>query len=328
MPYHHVTAMREQAVAQLNCRPGKIYVDGTLGGCGHARLICDRIQPGGRFIGVDQDRDAIANARRVLAPYGDRVAMDLVHGNFSHLSEFLSQLEITAVDGILLDLGISLHHLQDSGRGFSFQREEPLDMRMNVDARLTAAELVNQESAHGLEKNFREYGEERYAGRVARAVTTERRRSPIRTSLQLAELVRRAIPRSKGKAAGQTIHPATRVFMALRIAVNRELEVLELFLDTAVDLLRPHGRLCILSFHSLEDRIVKQWIKVQAKGCTCPPDFPQCVCGRVPTLRNLTRKPQRPDAAEVEANPMARSTRLRAAEKLEIEVKDESGYPH
>jgi 16S rRNA (cytosine1402-N4)-methyltransferase len=312
MPYHHVTAMCTEAVAQLNCRPGKTYVDGTLGGCGHARLICEQIQPDGIFIGVDQDRDAIANAERVLASYEDHA--HLIHGNFSRLSEFLSQLGITTVDGILLDLGISLHHLADSGRGFSFQRDEPLDMRMNVDAQETAADLVSRSSVHTLEKIFRDYGEERFSGRVARAVVTERAKQPIRTSLQLAEIVRRAIPRSK--AATQAIHPATRVFMALRIAVNRELEVLQAFLDTAVDLLSPQGRLCILAFHSLEDRIVKQWINAQAKGCNCPPDFPQCTCGRLPTLRNLTRKPLRPQAAEVAENPMARSTRLRAAEKL------------
>lgn len=312
MPYHHVTAMRTEAVAQLNCRPGKTYVDGTLGGCGHARLICEQIQPDGRFIGVDQDRDAIANAQAVLAPYGDHA--HLIHGNFSRLSEFLSQLEITAVDGILLDLGISLHHLADSGRGFSFQRDEPLDMRMNVDAQETAADLVNHSSARTLEKIFRDFGEERFSGRIARAVVAERAKQPLSTSLQLAELVRRTIPRRK--AATQAIHPATRVFMALRIAVNRELEVLQTFLDTALDLLNPRGRLCVLAFHSLEDRIVKQWINAQAKGCTCPPDFPFCTCGRLPTLRNLTRKPLRPQAAEVEENPMARSTRLRTAEKL------------
>jgi 16S rRNA (cytosine1402-N4)-methyltransferase len=314
MPYHHVTAMPAEAVAQLNCRPGKTYVDGTLGGCGHARRICEQIRPGGHFIGVDQDRDAIANARTVLAPYAAGIKLDLIHGNFSRLAESLAQLGVTAVDGILLDLGISLHHLADSGRGFSFQREEPLDMRMNVDAEQTAADLINRASAPALEKIFRDYGEERFSGRIARAVVAERRRSPIRTSLQLAELVRRTIPRSK--AAGQAIHPATRVFMALRIAVNRELEVLKRFLDTAPDLLHPGGRLCILSFHSLEDRIVKQWISAQAKGCTCPPDFPICSCGRVATMRPLMRKPLRPEAAEVAQNPMARSTRLRAAERL------------
>lgn len=314
MPYHHITAMREEAVAQLNCEAGKTVVDGTIGGCGHARRICEQIQPGGRLIGVDQDRDAIANARTALAPYQDRVELHLVHGNFSRLGEILSQLGIAAVDGILLDLGISLHQLADSGRGFSFQREEPLDMRMNVEARQTAADLVNRSSALDLEKIFREYGEERYAGRIARAVVAQCRQAPIRTSLELAELVYRTIPRRK--AAGQAIHPATRVFMALRIAVNRELEVLQRFLETALDLLRPQGRICILSFHSLEDRIVKQWIAAQAKGCTCPPDFPHCTCGRLPTLRRLTHKPLRPGADEVEKNPMARSTRLRAAEKL------------
>jgi 16S rRNA (cytosine1402-N4)-methyltransferase len=314
MPYHHVTAMPAEAVAQLNCRPGKTYVDGTLGGCGHARRICERIQPGGHFIGLDQDRDAITNAHTVLAPYAERLKLDLIHGNFSRLAESLSQLGITAVDGILLDLGISLHHLADSGRGFSFQREEPLDMRMNVEADQTAADLVNHARAPVLEKIFRDYGEERFSGRIARAVVAQRRQAPIRTSRQLAELVRRVVPRRK--AAGKTIHPATRVFMALRIAVNRELEVLKAFLETATDLLNPGGRLCILSFHSLEDRIVKQWIKAQTGGCTCPPDFPQCNCGRVATMRVLTRKPLRPDKAEVDLNPMARSTRLRAAERL------------
>jgi 16S rRNA (cytosine1402-N4)-methyltransferase len=314
MPYHHITAMRAEAVAQLNCQAGKTVVDGTIGACGHALRICELIQPGGRLIGVDQDRDAIANARTVLAPYQNRIGLHLVHDNFSHLGGILSQLGIAAVDGILLDLGISLHHLADSGRGFSFQREEPLDMRMNVEAEQTAADLVNRNSASSLEKIFREYGEERYAGRIARAIVAQRRRAPIRTSLELAELVRRTIP--QGKAAGRAIHPATRSFMALRIAVNRELEALQRFLETALDLLQPQGRLCILSFHSLEDRIVKQWINAQVKGCTCPPDFPHCTCGRLATLRRLTRKPLRPSAAEVERNPMARSTRLRAAEKL------------
>ncbi|MDJ0781680.1 MAG: 16S rRNA (cytosine(1402)-N(4))-methyltransferase RsmH [Desulfosarcinaceae bacterium] len=314
MPYHHITAMRDAAVAQLNCRPGKTYVDGTLGGCGHARIICEQIRPGGRFIGVDQDSDAIANARTVLAPYEDQIALELIHGNFSRLTDYLSQLKITTVDGILLDLGISLHHLQNSGRGFSFQREEPLDMRMNVGDEQTAADLVNGSSAADLEKIFREYGEERYAGRIARAVAAARRQAPIRTSRELAAIVSRAIPRRS--AVSQAIHPATRVFMALRIAVNRELEVLQQFLATALDLLARQGRLCFLSFHSLEDRIVKQWINREAKGCTCPSDFPQCTCGRQPRLRILTRKPLRPDAGEVARNPMARSTRLRAAEKL------------
>jgi 16S rRNA (cytosine1402-N4)-methyltransferase len=305
--------MLNEVVNYLNCRPGNVYVDGTLGGCGHARAICERIFPGGRFIGIDQDIDAISNAETVLKDYTSNI--HLFHGNFISLPEFLTQLEIDRVDGILLDLGLSLHHIENSGRGFSFRKDEPLDMRMDIQSPQTAENLVNNLSQAELQKLFKEYGEERRAKQIARNIIKIRRQKKIRTSKQLAQIIVDSIPAQA--AFKQKIHPATRVFMALRIAVNRELERLENFLEYAVDLLNPGGRLCVLAFHSLEDRIVKQRLKTLEKGCTCPPQLPQCVCGQEPQLRILTKKVVRPTAEEVAANPKARSTRLRAAEKLE-----------
>ena len=312
MTGYHVTAMLDEAVAMLACRPGMTVVDGTLGGCGHAGRICEQIAPGGIFVGVDQDRDAIERAGRVLPV--DRLQVHIVHGNFAQLPSFLSRLGIAAVDGILIDIGLSQHQLEASGRGFSFQRDEPLDMRMNVDTEVTAADLVATRSERDLAQIFSRYGEERWSVKIARHLVAARRKTPIATSAQLARLVAEAIPAAAIRS--QKIHPATRVFMALRIAVNRELEVLERFLDAAVDLLRPAGRLCVLAFHSLEDRIVKHRFREWADPCLCPPSFPQCACGRQATVRLLTRKVMRPSEAEVRSNPMARSTRLRAVEKL------------
>jgi 16S rRNA (cytosine1402-N4)-methyltransferase len=304
--------MLNEVVKYLNCRPGNVYVDGTLGGCGHARAICEKIIPGGTLIGIDQDIDAISNAETVLKDYSSNI--HLFHGNFEHLPEFLEQLEIDSVDGILLDLGLSQHQIENSGRGFSFRKDEPLDMRMDIQSRQTAQKLVNDSSQQELQKLFREYGEERRAKQIVKNIARIRRREKIRTSKQLAQIIIDSIPAQA--ASKQKIHPATRVFMALRIAVNRELERLETFLEHAVDLLNPGGRLCVLSFHSLEDRIVKQRFKALEKGCTCPPKLPQCVCGQKPQLRILTKKVARPTAEEIAANPMARSTRLRAAEKI------------
>jgi 16S rRNA (cytosine1402-N4)-methyltransferase len=299
-------------VNYLNCRPGNVYVDGTLGGCGHARAICEKIIPGGTLIGIDQDIDAVSNAETVLKDYSSNI--HLFHGNFIRLPEFLEQLEIDSVDGILLDLGLSQHQIENSGRGFSFRKDEPLDMRMDIQSRQTAQELVNDLSQQELQELFRKYGEERRAKQIVKNIAGIRRREKIRTSKQLAQIIIDSIPAQA--ASKQKIHPATRVFMALRIAVNRELERLETFLEHAVDLLNPGGRLCVLSFHSLEDRIVKQRFKDLEKGCICPPRLPQCVCGQQPQLRILTKKVVRPTEEEIAANPMARSTRLRAAEKL------------
>ena len=311
MSYRHIPVMLSETIHYLGCGSGKTYVDCTLGGAGHARAICRAMLPGGSLIGIDQDRDAIDNAKQVLADYGRSVT--LVHDNFANLPRILSDLKVSGADGILADLGISWHHLQASGRGFSFQKEEPLDMRMDVRIELRAADIVNEAQEGELARIFRDYGEERRARRIARKIVDVRKRKRILTSAQLAGIVLDCVP---GKMAGQRIHPATRVFMALRIAVNHELERLETFMDHVLDCLNSKGRLCVLSFHSLEDRIVKQRIKEMAAGCICPRNLPLCVCGNTPKVRSLTPKVVRPSAEEIAANPMARSARLRAMEKL------------
>jgi 16S rRNA (cytosine1402-N4)-methyltransferase len=304
--------MANEVVYYLNCRPGKIFVDGTIGGCGHAGKICEKILPDGLLIGIDQDMDAIANAEKVLGSYASNIR--LFHGNFIHLLDFLSQLKIAAVDGILLDLGVSLHQIENSGRGFSFRADEPLDMRMDKQSGQTADSLINNLAGEDLRNLFKNYGEERWAKQIAHKIVKARKQKKIRTSKQLVQIVIDAIPAYA--LSKQKIHPATRVFMALRIAVNQELERLLTFMEHAADYLNPGGRLCVLSFHSLEDRIVKQQLKALEKGCSCPPQLPMCVCGQNPQVRILTKKVVRPTTEEVIVNPMARSTRLRAAEKL------------
>lgn len=311
MPLKHIPVMISEVLHYLDCKPGRIYVDGTLGGAGHARAICSRISPGGVFIGIDQDIDAIKNAKNVLESFN--ITIRLFHGNFINLPEFLRQLNIKAVDGILLDLGISLHQIESSGRGFSFLRDEPLDMRMNKMSGITAEDLINTMDEKNLKKIFREYGEERWAGQIAKKIAASRKQKAITSSRQLAQIVCDAVPKS---SFHQKIHPATRVFMAIRIAVNRELEMLNLFMENVADLLNPKARLCVLSFHSLEDRIVKHRLKTLEKGCVCPSDFPECVCNQKPILRSLTRRVVRPSKEEIERNPMARSTKLRAAERI------------
>ncbi len=304
--------MPEEAVDMLNCRSGKIYVDGTLGGCGHAGLILERIAPGGTLIGIDQDMDAIQNAKKVLTPFQDHI--HLVHDNFVNLKRILDQLDISAVDGILLDLGFSLNQIENSGRGFSFMRDEPLDMRMNVESSTTAEDIVNRLDEKALATLFRKNSDERWARPIARKIVRERNRRLIRSSKQLADIVCSAVPRKKKH--GRRIHPATKVFMALRIAVNQELEVLETFSEAAVEMLNSGGRFCTLSFHSLEDRIVKHSFRRLEKGCICPSDFPKCNCGRTKLVRVLTRKALKPSDREIAENPLSRNTRLRAIEKI------------
>ncbi len=318
MPYHHTSVMKKEVLRYLNCRPGKVYADCTLGGSGHALAVLADIMPEGLLIGMDQDRDAVENAEKVLASYAANVR--IFHSNFEYLSDIFSELNLKGADGILLDLGLSLHQIEGSGRGFSFRRDEPLDMRMDTRAEMTAADLIAETDAGELEKIFRNYGEERWSGRIARKIATVRKQKAITTSAQLAQIVCDAVPsRPRAGAPGCSRHPATRVFMAVRIAVNRELERLEAFMEEAVSLLNPEGRLCVISFHSLEDRIVKQRMKALEKGCICPPDFPQCICKRKGTLRVLTRKALPPSPDEIRMNPMSRSAKLRAAEKLRIE---------
>ena len=312
MSYEHIPVMLSEVVHYLNCKPGKIYADCTLGGSGHAGAILEKIIPDGILIGIDQDIDAIKNAKRKLKPY--KLNIHLFHDNFINLPKILSQLNITAVDGILLDLGISFHHLDSSGRGFSFKKDEPLDMRMNIESDTTAEELINTMDEKSLAEIFFKYGEERYSRKIAKKIVNVRKKEKIKSSRQLSEIVCGAV---SGKASSKRrIHPATRVFMAVRIAVNKELNILNSFMETAFDLLKPEGRFCILSFHSLEDRIVKRKIKLMEGKCICPPALPRCVCNKTRVIRSLTKKVLRPTEEEVAANPMARSAKLRAIEKL------------
>jgi 16S rRNA (cytosine1402-N4)-methyltransferase len=311
MRYHHVPVLLKEAIRYLNCRPGKIYVDGTLGGCGHAIEILKQAEPDGLLIGLDLDSDAIDNARKTLADFGSRVR--LFHHNFAFLPAILSQTGIPAVDGILVDMGMSLYQLEKSGRGFSFMRDEPLDMRMNKCETITAAALVNKLSKEELTKLLWHYGEEKWSRKIAEAIISYRQEKTIHSTRDLAEIVRSTVPRT-GRL--HRIDPATRTFQALRIAVNRELKSLEDLLESTPSLLNRGGRLVVISFHSLEDRLVKNQLKGYQKGCLCPPDFPHCVCGKTATMKVLTPKPVRPSQEEIAENPKARSAKLRAAERL------------
>jgi 16S rRNA (cytosine1402-N4)-methyltransferase len=304
--------MLNEVIEYLNCRPGKCYVDCTVGGAGHSSAILEKIKPDGLLVGIDQDADAIQNAVHVLK--SDISNVRLIHDNYVNLPNILSQLNIRSVDGIIADLGLSFNQLENSGRGFSFQKTEPLDMRMDASCGITAADIVNNDTEENLERIFKSYGEERWARRIARRIVALRAGQKIETSKELADIVCDAIP--KQSMHKRRKHPATKVFMALRIAVNNELEILESFIAGAVDLLNPGGRICFLSFHSLEDRIVKRQFRELEGKCICPPDFPKCVCDQKQIVRILTRKVVRPTEEEVSINPMARSASLRVAEKM------------
>ncbi len=309
--------MRSEILRYLNCQPGLIIIDGTLGGGGHSEAICAQISPKGLLIGIDQDKDAISNAKKRLHSYSSDIR--LIHDNFANFPDILAKLNIQAVDGIVLDLGLSLHHLKCSGRGFSFSGDEPLDMRMDVRTEIRASDIVNKSNLKELRQIFFVYGEERRASLIARKIIKARESGQIHTNRQLSQIICDALPsraRQRRKTGRKTNHPATKVFMALRIAVNQELEKLEVFMSKFSRFLKPQGRLCVLSFHSLEDRIVKQHFNRLAKGCICPKDFPICVCRHKASVKILTRKVLRPSASEIEANAMARSAKMRVAEKL------------
>jgi len=311
MEYTHKPVLLDECIEMLNIRPGGVYVDGTLGRAGHSREIVRRLT-GGRLICIDQDTAAIRAAEERLAPWRDRVT--LVHGNFSDLADILREAGVSGVDGALFDLGVSSPQLDDASRGFSYMQDAPLDMRMDNTAALTAREVVNTWSQEELRRILYEYGEERYAPAVARAIVRARETGPVETTLELAEIVRGAMPPA---ALREKQHPAKRTFQAVRIAVNGELDALPPMLEAAVDSLNPGGRLAVITFHSLEDRIVKQTLREQARGCTCPREFPVCVCGKKPKIRLVTRKPIVPGAAELSENPRARSAKLRTAEKCD-----------
>jgi len=309
----HLPVMVEEVVAMLAAAPGSLQIDATLGGGGHAERVLEASDPDGRLLGLDADGAAIARVRSRLGPrFGDRLR--LRQANFRELAEVGPAEGFGAVDGCLFDLGLSSFQLSDAGRGFGIRTGGPLDMRFDTGRGLPAAELLATLDVRELTALFRKYGEEPFAGRIARAIVEARRVAPIRTAGELAALVERVAPaRAPGR---RRVHPATRVFQALRIAVNEELDALEAGLAAALDLLRPGGRLVVLSYHSLEDRIVKRFFQAERRGCTCPPEVPVCVCGRAPRLRLVVSKGLVPGEAEIIANPRARSARLRAAERL------------
>ena len=309
--YGHVSVLLDECIENLNIRPGGIYVDGTLGLGGHSLEIAKRLDGDGRLVCIDRAETAIARARERLAPFLDRIRF--VHGNFSDTASILAALGFGAADGMLFDLGVSSPQLDESERGFSYRTDAPLDMRMDRSAALTARTIVNEWDENALNRVLWDYGEERYARRITAAILSYRKNKPIETTGELAEIIRGAMPAA---ALREQQHPAKRSFQAIRIAVNDELGEISRLMETAPDALRPGGRLCVISFHSLEDRIVKNGIARRENGCTCPREAPVCTCGFVRTLRSVTRKPILPSEDERAANPRARSAKLRVAERV------------
>ena len=307
--FHHVSVLLDECIEGLNIKPDGIYVDGTLGGAGHSYHIAEELTTG-RLIGIDRDPVALKAAGERLSPFADRVT--LVHSNFCRMGQVLQELGISGVDGILLDLGVSSPQLDDGSRGFSYMTDAPLDMRMDNGDALSADTVVNTWSYEELKRILYDYGEERYAPAIAAAIVRKREVSPIRTTLELVDVIRSAMPPA---ALREKQHPAKRTFQAIRIAVNDELNSVSKAMDAAIPCLNPGGRLAVITFHSLEDRIVKNAMAAAAKGCICPPEFPVCVCGRKPQVTVLTRKPIVSGEEELERNPRARRAKLRICEK-------------
>ena len=308
--FHHVSVLLEECIEALSIKPDGIYVDGTLGGAGHSSRIAAKLTTG-RLIGIDRDPVALEAAGERLKPFADRVT--LVHSNFDEMDTVLKDLGISGVDGILMDLGVSSPQLDDGKRGFSYMADAPLDMRMNSEDTLDARQIVNGWSYEELKRILYDYGEERYAPRIAAAICKRREEAPIETTLELVDIIRGAMPAA---ALREKQHPAKRSFQAIRIAVNDELGSVERVMKRAVPCLNPGGRLAVITFHSLEDRIVKNAMAEAAKGCICPREFPVCVCGRKPQVKIITRKPITCTEAELAVNPRARSAKLRVCEKL------------
>ena len=310
MEFHHISVLLNECIDNLNITPDGIYVDGTMGGGGHSLEIAKRLTTG-RLICIDQDPNAHEAAGKRLAEYKDRITF--VRDNFGNIANILDSLGIEKIDGMLLDIGVSSHQLDEAERGFSYQQDAPLDMRMDGRGERTAYDVVNTYSEADLRRILFSYGEERFAGRIAARIVSARAAHPIETTGELSELIKAAIP-AAAREGGH--HPAKRSFQAIRIEVNGELDVIRPALEAATDLLNPGGRMAVITFHSLEDRIVKDTFAELARGCICPPDLPVCVCGRKPRVRPVSRKPILPSAEELEDNPRARSAKLRVAEKL------------
>ncbi|MFZ5975568.1 MAG: 16S rRNA (cytosine(1402)-N(4))-methyltransferase RsmH [Bacillota bacterium] len=310
MEFHHTSVLLDESIENLLCGPGKIMADCTLGGGGHALHILERILPGGKLIGLDKDKEALMSASARLSAFGG--AFCPVHADFVDIKPVLEKVGIAAIDGCLLDLGVSSYQLDNPARGFSYHADAPLDMRMNREQERTAYDVVNGYSQKELARVIRAYGEERFAARIADRIVKKREQKPLSSTLELAETIKEAIP-APARRTGP--HPARRTFQALRIEVNGELEHLEKALDAIADVLSPGGRLCVITFHSLEDRVVKNAFSAWADPCTCPRDFPECVCGKTPKGRVVTRRPIVPGETELEQNARARSAKLRVFEK-------------
>lgn len=306
----HVSVLLNECIENLNIKPDGIYLDGTLGLGGHSEQIASRLKTG-RLICIDRDETAIERSKKRLAPFADRITF--VHGNFSDAAEIIDRLGIDGVDGMLFDLGVSSPQLDEISRGFSYMGDAPLDMRMDGSASLSAYEIVNTWGEDRLNRILWDYGEERYARRISAAILEHRAKKPIETTLELVDIIKKAMPAS---ALREKQHPAKRSFQAIRIAVNDELGAIAAMMETAPDKLHIGGRLCVISFHSLEDRIIKSGINARENGCTCPREAPICTCGFVRTLRSVSRKPILPSDEEIEANPRSRSAKLRVAERV------------
>lgn len=311
MEFKHKSVLLYETVDELNIKPDGIYVDGTLGGGGHSYEIAKRLSEGGRLIGIDQDEDAIKAASKRLEPYMDRVT--IVRNNYCNMDKVLDELGIDKVDGIMLDLGVSSYQLDADDRGFTYNVDTALDMRMDQRQEITAKDIVNEYSEFDLYRIIRDYGEDRFAKNIAKHIVAARQEKPIETTFELNDIIKAAIP-MKVRATGG--HPSKRTYQAIRIELNKELEVLENSIDMMIDRLKPEGRLCIITFHSLEDRIVKTRFRNNENPCTCPPSFPACVCGKVPKGRVITRKPVVPTDEEINENSRSKSSKLRVFERV------------
>ena len=311
MEFAHVSVLLRETIEQLNIRPDGIYVDGTLGGGGHAFEVCSRLSDKGRLIGIDQDADAIAAAGKRLQKFKDRVT--IVRSNYCNMRRELQKLGIERVDGIVLDLGVSSYQLDSAGRGFTYREDAPLDMRMDQRQAGTARTIVNEYSEQELFRVIRDYGEDKFAKNIAKHIAAARAKKPIETTGELTEIIRGAIPAKVRMNGG---HPAKKTFQAIRIELNKELEVLKDSLDDMIDLLKPGGRICVITFHSLEDRIVKTIFKTNENPCTCPSNFPVCVCGNKPKGRLAVKKPIVPGEEELTKNKRSKSSKLRVFERI------------
>ena len=310
MNFNHISVMLNECIEGLNINKNGIYVDGTIGGAGHSSEILKRLDRDGLLIGIDQDADALKYSKEKLREFSNVL---LVHDNFSNIKNILIENNIEGIDGILLDLGVSSYQLDNPERGFSYMQDAKLDMRMNEESNFSAWDVVNTYPEKQLESVIKDYGEERWANRIAEFIVKERNNKTINTTFELVDIIKAAIP---ARARRDGPHPAKRTFQAIRIEVNKELEILKKSVEDCIDALKPGGRICIITFHSLEDRIVKNVYKEKENPCTCPPEFPVCVCGRKPEIKIITKKPVTPLNEELDVNPRSRSAKLRIAQKI------------